>query len=202
VLFTGFSVLAWSLQNCARFIAVSAAPRAARLVFRDERTGLYTARYMLERLQHEVSRSARYSSTFSVLYVRLRGLETWAAGACQPERDAFWHDLAFSIRTVTRRADLAAHWSADSLLMFLPNTEFLSGYMLAERLEEILGEADTLRARRGPMAWRPEIGCATYPYDGKDARELIRYAELAAHRGINTHAGCNPLTGRITSCDL
>ena len=76
LLFSGFFALTWSLQGCARFILLNALPRAARLTFRDERTGLYTPRYMLERLQHEISRATRHSSSFSVLYIRLTWVST------------------------------------------------------------------------------------------------------------------------------
>jgi len=202
LLFSGFFALTWSLQGCARFVLLNALPRTARLTFRDERTGLYTPRYMLERLQNEIARSARHSTSFSVLYLRLNGLEQWARSISQSDREAFWRDLASGLRILSRREDVMSQWSENSLLIFLPNTEFLSGYMLAERLEEALSEGGVLRPRGRAPEFEPGIGCAAYPYNGRDALEVIRYAESASHPSLDLPQEFGPLWDRISSRNL
>ena len=202
LLATGVFLLTWGLLGCIRFLVFNASPRTERLVFRDEDTGLYTRRYFIERLQDEMSRACRHSSIFSILFIRVPWLAEGEGRSAASEKRK-WKEVSLLVRSVTRREDVLARWEDDSLLLFLPNTEFLASYMLADRLEEVVGKRPTEVGRRpamvsGPQS-KPEIGCATFPFDAEDAIKLIRYAESAAHRNSEAEPEPMVLSRRITS---
>lgn len=183
---TGAFLLSLGLLGCLRYITFNAEPRAERAVFRDETTGLYTPRYLVDRLQDEISRASRHSTSFSILYVRILevGLDDIYMDEESPRR--LWREISLKLRATLRREDLVCRWGPDSMLLFLPHTEFLSGYMLAERLEAVLREGAKGQRRAGSDAFSVSIGCATFPYDAGEVMDLIHFAEAAAHRAQQT----------------
>ncbi|MDP6115323.1 MAG: diguanylate cyclase [Planctomycetota bacterium] len=194
---TGAFLITWGLLSCSQYIAYNASPRTSRIVFRDEETGLFTSRYLVERLHDEISRASRHSTIFSVLFIRLQGMEKVQEEDGTKAAQNLWREISLTIRSVIRREDIPARWGSESVLLFLPNTEFLESYMLAERLESVLGAENLCRAENG--AFDVVIGCATYPFDGNDVVGLVRFAEAAAHRNNDSLADFGPLHDRLTS---
>jgi len=195
---TGAFLITWGLLSCSQYISYNASPRTSRIVFRDEETGLFTSRYLVERLHDEISRASRHSTIFSILFIRLQGMEKVQKENGAKAAQNLWREISMTIRSVIRREDIPARWSSESVLLFLPNTEFLESYMLAERLESVLGAENLCRGEKGG-SFDVEIGCATYPFDGNDVVGLVRFAEAAAHRTSQPFAEFGSIHNRMTS---
>lgn len=195
---TGAFLVTWGLLSCSQYISYNASPRTSRIVFRDEETGLFTSRYLVERLHDEISRASRHSTIFSLLFIRLQGTENMQKKSGTKAVQNFWREISLTIRSVIRREDIPGRWSSESVLLFLPNTEFLESYMLAERIESVLSAENLCREGNGET-FEVEVGCATYPFDGNDVIGLVRFAEAAAHRNSNSGADFGPLHSRLTS---
>jgi diguanylate cyclase (GGDEF)-like protein len=195
---TGVLLLTCGLLGCLRYIDQHATPRMEKVTYRDEFTGLFTPQYFMTHIQTEISRACRYSTSFSVLYVQFRGLDKGEMGESGDRVSVVLRDAAAQIRMVLRQEDVAARWRDGSFVIFLPNTEFLSGYMVADRLEHLLASSAALHPRLFGQTASVGIGCATFPFDATDAAELIQLAQAAAARD-NSEVPWSGVTARRPS---
>lgn len=101
---------------------------------RDPRAGWFTHRHMLERLQEEVARTARYRTPFSVILGEVRPCATaWTA-----ER----------IARAKRRCDVAGQYGPHGFMLLLTNTPEERAATVRRRLQETLAR-DAVAAALG-----------------------------------------------------
>jgi PleD family two-component response regulator len=133
------------------------------------RPGWFTQRHMLERLQEEVARTARYGTPLSVLLAEFRPAPPAAA----------W--TAERIARVKRRCDVAGQYGPHGFMLLLPNTPRAGAEAVRERLEEALRQAGA--ANDVPAA--AALGVAACSGERATVPGLLRRAEedLASARG-------------------
>jgi len=155
--------------------------RALDLSFRDELSGVYNYRFLIEALDREARRAQRFEHVFSIIMLDLDNLKGY--------NDRFGHLRGSeAIRTVggilsasLRRVDLAARYGGDEFAAILPRADKKGALKVCERIRE------RVRAHAFPGARRAGVitasfGVATFPVDGKSARVLLRKADRALYR--------------------
>jgi diguanylate cyclase (GGDEF)-like protein len=139
----------------------------------DEETGLLTREALVERLDEEVTRSERFGLLCALVLVRA---EEYRA---QRDRDPAAADrmlerMSWLIRLRSRRYDLGARWSEDTLALLLPHV----GKRGAEaRVERMQRAAEASEEGYRPLVLRAAI--TAYPETHETMEELIAAAEDA-----------------------
>jgi GGDEF domain-containing protein len=103
---------------------------------RDPRAGWYSHRHMLERLQEEVARTARYGTPLSVVLGEVRPNPATAA---EPAPLAAW--TVDRVSQVKRRCDVAGQYGPHGFMLLLTNTPEAGAETFRRRLEETLSRA-------------------------------------------------------------
>ncbi|MBI5835423.1 MAG: sigma-70 family RNA polymerase sigma factor [Armatimonadetes bacterium] len=158
------------------------ARRVEEETIRDDLTGLYNRRYLLDRLDEELSRCQRYGFLLSVVLVDLDGFEAYLGEHGRAEADQALMAVARLLTAASRRIDRICRYDERRFLLLLPNT----GQQSTVLCERLVAAVDALEL--GPGAAdagriRAVCGIAVYPLAGADADALIAAANDAVVRG-------------------
>jgi diguanylate cyclase (GGDEF)-like protein len=159
----------------------------------DPLTGLYSKKYILNRLKEEFHRAMRYELPLSFLMIDVDGFARINDNFGFQAGDYVLLKMANIILTHTRLSDIVARFEGASFQVILPETDAQGGYFEAERLRIALGQANYIedflleiqdsksRKRIEVDHLTVSIGLATYPAENEIATEkdLIRIARHA-----------------------
>jgi len=163
----------------------------------DPLTGLYSRRYILNRLKEEFHRAMRYELPLSFLIVDVDGFARINDNFGFQAGDYVLLKMANIILTHTRLSDIVARFEGANFLIILPETDAQGGYFEAERLRIALGQTNYMEdflleiQTFGKARKRVElddltvsIGISTYPAENEIATEkdLMRIARAALDR--------------------
>jgi RNA polymerase sigma-B factor len=157
------------------------ARRVAEESTKDDLTGLFNRRYLLERLDEEVARSQRYKTQLSVVLAEVLGLDAFRQAQGEAEADQVLCTMARLVTAASRRIDRLGRYDDARFILLLPNTG-QQATVLCRRLAAMAAE-ERLGAR---TAAEPMLvvasGIAVYPDSGQDAETLVKaaFAALAA----------------------
>ncbi len=160
-------------QKAAESALRESESRLRELVTRDPLTELYTRRHVLERLEEEIKRAARYNQVFSVAMLDLDHFKDINDTYGHLVGDAVLRGFGRELSARVRDSDLVGRFGGEEfLVVFLGAPQSLAHAALAD-----------IRARRGSsMPENPPYtfsgGLAEYPSDGTTAEELIRRADV------------------------
>jgi two-component system cell cycle response regulator len=109
-----------------------------RLTIIDALTEAYNKRYLLEFLDRELSRSARYARPLAVIMFdldRFKGIndELGHLGG-----DFTLRELAACVRTCVRKEELFARYGGEEFIVVLPETNLEGAILVAERLRAMI----------------------------------------------------------------
>ncbi len=159
----------------------------------DPLTGLYSKKYILNRLKEEFHRAMRYDLPLSFLMIDVDGFARINDNFGFQAGDYVLLKMANIILTHTRLSDIVARFEGANFLVILPETDVQGGYFEAERLRIALGQTNYIedflleiqstkpRKRAEVDNLTVSIGIATYPTENEIATEkdLIRIARMA-----------------------
>jgi two-component system cell cycle response regulator len=162
----------------------------------DPLTGLYSRRYMMNRLKEEFHRAMRYDLPLSFLMIDVDGFARINDNFGFQAGDYVLLKMANIILTHTRLSDIVARFEGANFLVILPETDAQGGYFEAERLRIALGQTNYIedfllelqstmpRKRSEADSLTVSIGIATYPAENEIAtdKDLIRIARAALDR--------------------
>ena len=165
----------WQLDEASRHIneLQNLATQLKEASARDSLTGLYNHGYLMNRLQHEISRARRYGRTLAILIIDLNEFKRVNDELGHLAGDEVLTHVADAIRRRVRDHDMAARYGGDEFCLVLPETD-------AEGAEALV---DALRTEMGALESRPGVplrfgcGTATFPRDGSDVRSLFSTAD-------------------------
>lgn len=132
----------------------------ADLAVTDELTGLRNKRYLLERMDEEVSRVRRYGSTLSCLMIDIDHFKDVNDSHGHPVGDLVLRELAQLMHRTLRSVDIAARYGGDEFLVLLPQTSASGAIAVAERIRRTIEEA-RFRQADPPLCLTVSIGVAT-----------------------------------------
>jgi diguanylate cyclase (GGDEF)-like protein/putative nucleotidyltransferase with HDIG domain len=161
--------LAQSLKNAQSY------QKAREGAATDGLTGLPNARSLFLRLNNEVERCARETTTLEVLVCDLDGFKR--------VNDRFGHLagnevlqlIAKGFQKTCRRYDYVARMGGDEFVVILPGPESEEYSTILRRLESVVVEAGIQVCSEDVLS--ASIGVAYYPEDGTDAEILLAAAD-------------------------
>lgn len=176
------------------------------LAVRDSLTGLFNHRSLMEHLELETARSARYKRQFTLLFLDLDDFKQ--------VNDRFGHRVGDAVlRRVSallqqgpdglRRSDFSARYGGEEFCVILPETSLAGGVTKAERIREAVEALDWSEDASGmDRRVTVSIGVSAFPQHGNTPEQLLQIADSALYgakrRGKNAvMAGESAPTGEL-----
>ncbi|HEV8229022.1 MAG TPA: GAF domain-containing protein [Candidatus Limnocylindria bacterium] len=156
--------------------------RLKRAANTDALTGLHNFRYFYDRLEEEIARTARHEGQLGVAFFDLDKLKTVNDTYGHLAGNEVLRTLGRIIGAQVRTEDVPARYGGDEFAIVMPDTPRDEAEKVVQRLMEILEHAevelpDGRRIRMPELSW----GIASYPLDGRTARELVDNADTRAY---------------------
>jgi len=149
---------AWMLQ--LMFQLDAARQRQSVNATKDELTGAFNRRHFLQVAEREWARCRRYAEDGALLLVdadRLKAVRSHHGGHCA---DALLREMARLVSQSLRQPDLLGRYGAETLAVYLPNTDPMGALDVAERIRERVA-GHTLRWQNGGVSSTVSIGVAS-----------------------------------------
>ncbi|MEN8807591.1 MAG: diguanylate cyclase [Desulfobacterales bacterium] len=148
------------------------------LTIRDGLTGLFNYRYFQEDLAYELLRSGRFKRTFSLLFIKVDGFQSFIEKYGQTEADKLLLTISHQLKRNLRKTDLLARHSDEKFVAILPETPKQASEKLAHDLctrmaNQIIPQNSTWSTYKVYLS----MGVSTYPTDGNDGSTLLKKAE-------------------------
>jgi diguanylate cyclase (GGDEF)-like protein len=166
--------VAITLENAHLFAEVQ------RLAVTDDVTGIFNRRHAFELGRIEFSRAQRYGHTMSALILdvdHFKGINDQFGHSCG---DQTLHVLANLLQEQLREVDILGRYGGEEFVVFLPETDLLTAYKVAERLCRV---ADRLRipTEKGSVKITVSVGVAGYEQGIPGLEALVDCADKALY---------------------
>ena len=151
----------------------------------DELTGLHNRKYLLERMEQEISRSKRYGNALSVLLFDLDFFKVVNDIYGYEWGDVLLRSIADKLKQLIRKEDILTRYGDEQFIVVLPNTSEDNAFLFAERFRKDIEKMEFIPAgeeERHPITISG--GISTFPCipdTEEDANTIIRYAEHALY---------------------
>jgi diguanylate cyclase (GGDEF)-like protein len=190
----GTMIVAALLTGAMSERASSLVTRLHEVAHTDSLTGLANHRHYCEVLDHEVARSQRTQTHFSIIAGDLDRFKEVNDRLGHPAGDAVLQRVAHLLSRGARQSDTAARVGGEEFGLVLPETEPTGAMLLAERLRDAL-EAEFAD---DPVPISISLGIAAYPTHGITRDAILAAADHAMYQAkaaggnravISTEAG-------------
>jgi two-component system cell cycle response regulator len=159
--------------------------QAEDLVYIDDLTQLYNARYLDEALEREFGRADTHQP-FSILFLDLDSFKTVNDTHGHLVGSKLLIEAARVVKSCTRDQDVAARWGGDEYVVLLRETDSGGALKVAERIRRAI-ESQHFLAREGfGLRLTVCIGVGSFPEHATDKRALVDQADRAMYRGKKT----------------
>lgn len=142
----------------------------------DTVTGLYSADYLSERLQEEVSRALRAHSALAFAILAVDDFEEFRSRYGLMRTEDVLYGMTRIIKDTFRRCDIIGRFGDAEFAAIMPYTGEQSRKVCA-RVCKALTQVTFEATRNAPAAqFEVRFGCSVYPFDARSARKLITVA--------------------------
>ena len=155
---------------------------------RDSLTGAYNHGYLLERLYEEVDLARLNRLPLSLIMMDIDYFKAYNDTYGHVVGDDVLCLVVKAIKSHVKNTDIVGRWGGEEFAVALPGATTSQALIVAERIRSTLAEMH-LTDRNGHPIAKPTMsqGIATFPYDVKDAAELVDIADqtlyVAKQRG-------------------
>jgi diguanylate cyclase (GGDEF)-like protein len=164
---------------------------------RDPLTGLYNRRFLLEALEKEVQRSARYGSEASLVIFDVDDFKLVNDRYGHATGDDVLRTVGRLAEGVIRPADSFARIGGEEFALLLPETSQLEALLVAERVRTAIAREKILADRKVTVSG----GIASCPSDAGEAEELQRRADGALYFAKRNGKDLCAVASEVTSSD-
>ncbi|MDH5670925.1 MAG: GGDEF domain-containing protein [Myxococcales bacterium] len=142
----------------------------------DELTGLRNRRYLLARMENELSRLRRGAASLSVVMVDLDGFKRVNDEIGHGTGDAVLRAVAAALLEATRKADIVARYGGDEFVILLPETDLPGARVIAARVVDFARRA--ARAACPAIVVTASVGASEVSPDDDPVQVIRRVDEL------------------------
>jgi diguanylate cyclase (GGDEF)-like protein len=164
---------------------------------RDPLTGLYNRRFLLEALEKEVQRSARYGSEASLVIFDVDDFKLVNDRYGHAAGDDVLRAVGRIAESVIRPADSFARIGGEEFALMLPETSQLEALLVAERVRTAIGREKIMADRKITVSG----GIASCPSDAGEAEELQRLADGALYFAKRNGKDLCAVASEVTATD-
>ncbi len=155
ILFIFSRQAALTIDNAKLFAKVE------EMALRDTLTGLYNRRYFLQILEYELNRSKRYRQPLSLIFLDIDHFKSINDTYGHSMGDQFLKQISQKLSSLFRTTDLVARYAGDEFVVILPSTPKEGAMILAQRIQQILGNYQMM-VRGRTLQTSVSIGVDTY----------------------------------------
>jgi diguanylate cyclase (GGDEF)-like protein/PAS domain S-box-containing protein len=149
----------------------------------DGLTGLFNHRFFYDRLEEELKRAERFGHSLSVIILDIDFFKHYNDTQGHLMGDVVLRDVAVCLKQSIREQDIAARYGGEEFTVILPETDRTSAREIAERIRETIEAYPFLHKESQPNGnLTVSLGCATYPYDAKEAIGLTKCSDDALYK--------------------
>ena len=149
------------------------------LATRDELTGLYNRRAVMERLDQELERAEREGGNLCVLLMDVDHFKHLNDDRGHQAGDEVLREIAVRLDRVAGPSAALGRYGGDELIAVLPACDSAAAVALAEKMRA--AAADPIATQAGPVSMTVSIGCGNHS-PGQTATVLIANADVALYR--------------------
>jgi len=161
-----------------------------RLTIIDALTDIHNKRYLMEFLDREISRSARYSRPLSLLMFDIDRFKTVNDDLGHLGGDFTLREVGACVKGSIRKEELFARYGGEEFIIVLPETNSEGALIVAERLRSLIeGHRFQYEGKNYPVTI--SVGVATTSGDeSMTPTELIRQADEKLYEAKNAGRNC------------
>ena len=162
-----------------------------KLAITDSLTGVYTRRYILERLEEELERSRTKETRLSFLMLDVDYFKRFNDRYGHLAGDQILRAITVVVEANIREIDIVGRYGGEEFCVILPDTDRNGANYVAERIRSSVEKA-SIEAYDTKVRATVSIGISTFPDDGKEMMELIDKSDWALYRAkkIGRNAIC------------
>ena len=148
----------------------------------DEVTGLHNQRYLPMALEHEIQRTKRDKSKFTLLFLDIDFFKMVNDGRGHWVGSKLLLELGKVLRTQVRACDYLFRYGGDEFIVILGNADAEGATRVAERIRKAV-ESHTFAVEGHNLNLTVSIGLAAFPDHAQSAAGLIQLADQAMYHG-------------------
>ena len=153
------------------------------LSIRDELTGLYSHRFLQEKMAEEFARATRYRYPLSCLMIDIDDFRKINDSYGHLVGDRVLHGLGQFFTSFLRQADTVARYGGEEFVVLLPHIAYEGANLLADRLRKRIMDESFAGESGLALKISVSIGVSSYPEDPVDRKDtLLFYADKALFR--------------------
>lgn len=158
-------------------------PGLRQLVNMDAKTGLWNAKFFLNALEVELSRSRRYNRRLTVVMADLDYLRNINNAYGHIGGDAVLVGVAAILKARFRDYDVVARFGGEEFAILMPETSPQEAFPRVETVRQSVAEAEFVSpATQAAIKATMSFGLAGINDDTLSARQLIHCADMAAYQ--------------------
>ena len=164
--------------------------KVEEMALRDTLTGLYNRRYLHQILDYEINRSRRYHQPLSLVFIDIDHFKDVNDTYGHAMGDKFLKQIAERLSLLFRTTDVVGRYAGDEFLAILPSTHQEGGAILAQRIQNVLGDYKIM-CRGKTLQVSVSIGLSTYDgEEGVGSSSLIDRADQAMYDAKSSGRNC------------
>jgi diguanylate cyclase (GGDEF)-like protein len=154
-----------------------------RLSVTDRLTDLYNHGYLLQRLDEEVGRAARFGHVLSLVMIDIDNFKDFNDTYGHPKGDVVLRAVSDTLRNNLREIDFAARYGGEEFVVVLPETDTAGAEAVAERIRADVAALSFAGSNTDRDVHKTiSLGVATYPTHALTGAALIVAADQAMYQ--------------------